>query len=205
MSVGLLYMCQPGAAAVAILLVILVYGGDALDGYVARTRGEATTAGAVFDTAGDRIVENTYWIVFAHLGVISIWIPLLMITRSFSVDAMRTLALTEGRTTFGKTTMMESRLGIWLVASRLHRGLYGVTKLVAHCLLALQWCVQLILTDEVAAGRASDWGVAWPSIVLIAQVSAWFVVVYGLARGTLVLYDARRFLHNGVRHEGMHD
>ena len=51
-----------------------------------------------------------------------------MITRSFAVDAVRSLALAEGKTAFGDKTMMQSRLGLWLAASRFHRALYGVTK-----------------------------------------------------------------------------
>jgi CDP-diacylglycerol--glycerol-3-phosphate 3-phosphatidyltransferase len=199
MAIGLLYLREPVAAAAAVLLTIIVYATDALDGYVARQRGETTTAGGVFDTAGDRIVENVYWIVFAHLGLIAICIPLLMIARSFAVDAVRSLALAEGRTTFGETTMMESQLGRWMVASRLHRALYGMTKLVAQCLLAVQWWAQLTREQDVSLGRLPSLEVAWPWIVVSTQVLAWFAVTYGLARGALVLYDARHYLRNVPR------
>ena len=39
----------------------------ALDGWVARKRGSASTFGAVFDILGDRIVENALWVIFADL------------------------------------------------------------------------------------------------------------------------------------------
>jgi phosphatidylglycerophosphate synthase len=199
LTIGLLYLHDPWAALAAVLLTILVYSSDALDGYVARRRGEASTAGAVFDTAGDRIVENVYWIVFAHLGLMTIWIPILMVMRSFAVDAVRSLALAEGRTTFGETTMMESRLGLWLVASRLHRALYGLAKLVAHCLLGVQWWAQLTREQYLAASTLPPWEGIWPWIVAAAQGLTWFAVVYGLARGGLVLYDARRFFRSTSR------
>ena len=194
LTVGLLYLREPWAAAAALLLTIFVYISDAFDGYIARQRGRATAAGAVIDIAGDRIVENVYWVVFAHLGLITVWIPLIMITRSFAVDAARSLALAEGRTAFGEKTMMESRLGRWLAASRLHRALYGIAKVVAHCFLALQWWGQLARTQAAVTGAASPWDAAWPWIVAAAQGLAWFAVLYGLARGAVVLYDARRYL-----------
>ena len=100
-TIGFLYLREPWAAGVALVLTIFVYVSDAFDGYIARQRGRATAAGAVFDIAGDRVVENAYWIVFAHIGLIPVWIPLIMITRSFAVDAVRSLALAEGKTAFG--------------------------------------------------------------------------------------------------------
>ena len=38
-------------------LLIFLFVTDGLDGYVARKRGEASVFGAMFDIAGDRIVE----------------------------------------------------------------------------------------------------------------------------------------------------
>ncbi len=192
-TIGFLYLREPWAAGVALVLTIFVYVSDAFDGYIARQRGRATAAGAVFDIAGDRIVENAYWIVFAHIGLIPVWIPLLMITRSFAVDAMRSLALAEGKTAFGDKTMMQSRLGIWLAASRLHRALYGVTKVVAHCFLALQWGLMIAREQGLAAVTTPAWDAAWPGFLLFVQGLAWFAVLYGLARGAVVLYDSRGY------------
>ncbi len=47
------------------LLIILIFVSDGLDGYIARKRGETSLFGALFDIAGDRIVELTLWIVAA--------------------------------------------------------------------------------------------------------------------------------------------
>src|SRR6476660_2814312 len=89
-TVGFIYLSLPpssGApgepvwAVIAAVLTLIVFVGDAFDGMVARARGEANATGAVIDIAGDRIVENVYWVVFAHLGVISVWFPLVQITR----------------------------------------------------------------------------------------------------------------------------
>ena len=192
-TIGFLYLREPWAAAAAFALTIFVYVSDAFDGYIARRRGRATAAGAVFDIAGDRVVENAYWVVFAHIGLIPVWMPLIMITRSFAVDAMRGLALAEGRTAFGEKTMMDSRLGKWLAASRLHRALYGVAKVVAHCWLTLVWGLLLARAQDPAAFATPQWTAAFPWIEGAGQVLAWFAVLYGVARGAVVLYDSRRF------------
>jgi CDP-diacylglycerol--glycerol-3-phosphate 3-phosphatidyltransferase len=192
-TIGFLYLREPWAAGVALVLTIFVYVSDAFDGYIARQRGRATAAGAVFDIAGDRIVENAYWIVFAHLGLIPVWVPLIMITRSFAVDAVRSLALAEGKTAFGEKTMMQSRFGLWLAASRFHRALYGVAKVVAHALLALQWGLMIAREQGIAAVTTPAWDSAWPGFLLFVQLLAWFAVLYGLVRGAVVLYDSRGY------------
>src|SRR5262249_14939920 len=101
-TVGLLYTRQPLAVSFAVVLVYIIIASDALDGIVARSRGRADEFGAIFDIAGDRVVEMTFWIVFADLDVIPVWIPLAMVTRGFLVDALRSLGLKEGKTAFGK-------------------------------------------------------------------------------------------------------
>src|SRR4051812_49131170 len=68
-TVGLLYTRQSLAVSFAVVLVYLIIASDALDGIVARSRGRADEFGAIFDIAGDRVVEMTFWIVFADLDV----------------------------------------------------------------------------------------------------------------------------------------
>lgn len=113
-------------AAIALSIVIIVM--DALDGYVARRRNEVTQFGGVLDITGDRIVENVFWIVFADLDVIPVWIPIVVMSRGFFTDAIRSQALSEGKTAFGESTMMTSPMGRFLVSGRFMRAFYGVIK-----------------------------------------------------------------------------
>jgi len=196
-TVGLIYLGQAWAVLVAAGLTLVVFVSDALDGYVARKRGRADMTGAVFDIAGDRVVENVYWVVCAHLNLITIWAPLVMLVRSFAVDAVRSLALAQGKTAFGEKTMMESRLGLWLSASRLHRALYGGAKVVAFVYLIAQYGLLLWATQDPA--RFEGWHAAWPLIIGAGQVLALFSVLYGLARGAVVLYDARGYFVSSSR------
>ncbi len=184
-AVGLLYSRDFRIAALAAPLTLFVLAGDALDGWVARRRGKPTEFGAVFDIAGDRIVENVYFIVFAHLGVLPVWMPLVVVTRSFGVDALRGVALREGRTAFGKRTMMTSSWGRALSSSRLSRGLYGAAKGVAFCLLAAVVAWRLYSQGAPEAVSISFW------LEGVALGLAYFVVGFCLIRGLAVVYDAR--------------
>jgi len=120
-----------------VILLILVFVTDGLDGYVARRRNEATLFGALFDIAGDRIVELTMWIVLADLGLVPIWVPIVFVVRGTIVDTIRAShSRREGGSPFA---MMETPLGRWLVAGKFMRIFYAVLKATAFCwLLFLQ-------------------------------------------------------------------
>ncbi len=177
---------------VATVLTLVVFIADAIDGVVARARGEASELGAVIDIAGDRIVENAYWIVFAHLGLISVWFPLVQLTRSFTVDAFRTLALREGKTAFGETTMMQSKFGTWLAASRFNRGLYGSAKVVTFVWLLLQ--MALTVQISLDAQWAKNYGNLLSIMQTVGIILAVVTILYSLLRGAVVVWDSRRYL-----------
>ncbi len=183
-TVGLLYTRQPVAVVCAVVLVYLIIASDALDGIVARRRGRADEFGAVFDIAGDRVVEMTFWIVFAHLGIIRVWIPLAMMTRGFIIDAMRSLGLKEGKTAFGKNSMMRSPVTQWLTGSRFMRAFYGVAKVLAFGFLAglfgarLPHTYGVLSVYDTAGGRFTTWFFVYSAVIL------------SLVRGLPVIYDS---------------
>ena len=187
-TVGLLYTRQPLAVSCVVILVYLIIASDALDGIVARRRGRADEFGAVFDIAGDRVVEMTFWIVFAHLGVIKVWIPLAMMTRGFMIDAMRSLGLKEGKTAFGKNSMMRSPVTQWLTGSRFMRAFYGVAKVLAFAFLAGLFGSRLPHTNgflspyDTAGGRFATWFFVYSAVAL------------SFVRGLPVVYDSWEYL-----------
>ena len=132
-AVGLLYTRTVRGALAALALVLAAILMDWLDGFLARRTRTETPFGAVMDILGDRIVENTLWIVFAHLRLIPVWVPIVVVVRGFVTDAFRSVALTQGETAFGENTMIKSRLGRLLVSSRASRAVYAGAKIVAFC------------------------------------------------------------------------
>jgi len=164
----------------AALLTLLLIWMDAWDGWVARRRNEASKAGAVFDILGDRVVEMTYWIAFASLGWIPVWVAVLVSARGIIVDGFRALALERGLTAFGASSMMRSPLGALLVSSRLSRGAYGFGKAAAFTLVILAFAPGWHPTLGTALG--------WLALACVYGTVALCVV-----RGVPVLVEARRF------------
>ena len=117
-------------------LIIFIFVSDGIDGYIARKRNETSLFGALFDIAGDRIVELTLWIVAADIDLVPIWVPLVFIIRGVIVDTIRSSnAVAEGVEPFA---LMRSPLGKFIVAGKFVRILYAVAKAAAFAGLALQ-------------------------------------------------------------------
>lgn len=116
-------------------LMIVIFITDGLDGYIARKRNEASVFGALYDIAGDRIVELSMWIVAADLDLVPIWVPLVVIVRDVIVDTIRSSeSASKGVVPFA---LVQARFAKWLVAGRFMRGLYAVIKAHAFSFLLL--------------------------------------------------------------------
>ena len=176
--VAMLHWRTTGVYLTAVILTVTIILLDALDGYVARQRRECTKFGALADILGDRVVEMTYWIVFATFGWIPVWVAIIVAARGIVVDGIRSLALERGMTAFG---MMRSRLGWLLVSSRASRAMYGVGKAVAFSLVILLFTPGLI---AVLGG----------GLRTVAYAAVYFTVALCLIRGTPVLVEARRLV-----------
>lgn len=176
--IGIVYSGNPWLQLVNAPLMIFIIVTDALDGYVARKRGEETVFGATFDIAVDRIVENVMWVVLAHLDFIGVWVPLLFIIRGSLVDAIRSKGAAGGTAAFD---MMQSPVGRFLVAGRFMRAFYAVIKAVAF-----SWILLWQPIPELAPAFWAQWSgiIEWISLGLV--LTAAFLCV---ARGLPVMIE----------------
>ncbi|MCO5214688.1 MAG: CDP-alcohol phosphatidyltransferase family protein [Thermomicrobiales bacterium] len=183
--VYLIYHGSVQVITLCMLLLLLVIAADGIDGWVARKRNETSTFGAVFDIAGDRIVENTLWIVFSDLSLIPVWVPILVISRGFIVDGLRALSMQEGMTAFGEKNMMRSPLTTWLTAGRFMRGFFGYAKALAFVFLCgLQAWEHHDTTDTFLGSLYSmDW------YRYLGWTLVWLAVALTVIRGIPVIVD----------------
>jgi phosphatidylglycerophosphate synthase len=180
------------ASVAALILLVVTLALDAADGYVARRRKSASDVGAAFDIAADRIVESVFWIYFASAGLVSFWIPVIVIARGGFTDFLRAIAFTQGQTAFGEKTMMRTWWGRLLVGSRASRAAYGIVKCAAFFALGL-W-LTLANTPEwqtLAAGLMS--GVRIGAIALAVAA-----VVFCVLRGVPVMIEGFRFFREDL-------
>lgn len=163
----------------AFFMTIIIIWMDGLDGYFARKFNESSKFGAVLDILGDRVVENVYWITFCAIGWIPVWVPLTVVCRGVIVDGLRSVALEQGYTAFGSSTMMQSKIGKFIVASNFCRFSYAIFKAIAFALL--------ILAHMKAAYTGKD------IVTTVAYVSTYIAVFFCVIRGIPVVIESKRF------------
>lgn len=160
----------------ALILTILAFALDGVDGWVARKFNEVSKFGALLDIMGDRIVENTYWVLFAVMGWLNILFPLIALTRGFITDTIRSAAMEKGLTPFG---MQVNPICKWITGSKFMRISYAVAKVLAFIL--------------IIAAKIPD----IPNQELIWNVGYWaavFAIVFCVVRGLPVIIEAKRVI-----------
>ena len=166
------------------LFIIVIIAMDSIDGIVARARGETSLLGSALDIATDRTLEIILWVVFAHLGLISIVVPLIVITRGTTVDAVRAVGMSNGLPPFEQ---VRSSLSRFLVASRFMRSSYGFLKGAAFTTLTL---------DLAFRTPGAPYPAFHPTVHAIALVLTWLAVIWCLLRGIPVLVESYTLLKN---------
>ncbi|MCQ2744581.1 MAG: CDP-alcohol phosphatidyltransferase family protein [bacterium] len=162
----------------ALFLTITAFAMDGLDGYVARKFHEESKFGALLDIMGDRIVENTYWILFAVMGWLNILFPLIAITRGFITDTIRSAAMEKGLTPFN---MQVNPICKFITGSRFMRISYAVAKVLAFVLIVASKINGIIYADII-------WNIGYGMAI--------FAIVFCVIRGLPVVIESKRVLND---------
>ncbi len=176
-----LIMSQVGSTTAyiwALILTIFAFALDGVDGFLARLLHEESKFGALLDIMGDRIVENTYWILFAVMGWLSILFPLIALTRGFITDTIRSAAMEKGLTPFG---MQVNPICKFITGSKFMRITYAVAKVLAFV---------VIVASKIPNITNAE---------LIFQVGYWLAVVaivFCVVRGLPVVFEAKYVLED---------
>src|SRR5690606_11724168 len=179
LAARLYYPAPEGWQAANFFIVILIFVSDGLDGYIARKRNETSLFGALFDIAGDRIVELTLWIVAAHNDLVPIWVPLVFIVRGVIVDTIRSSnAVAQGMAPFA---LMRTPSGKFIVAGRFMRGFYAAVKAGAFA--------GLTLLDPLPELMPQLWEHLGGLITWLTYACVYLAVVLCVARGLPVIVE----------------
>lgn len=173
-----LYEKTTWAYILAFVLTAIAFTMDGLDGYIARKYNQSSEWGSVLDILGDRIVEVSYWIVFAVMGWINIIFPLVCVARAFTTDGIRSVALSKGMTAFGDKTMQSTAWGKFICASRFMRISYAVAKVMAFMLLIV------VNTPGMELWNGT------PALHMITMALAWIAIIFCVVRAIPVVVES---------------
>ena len=179
-AIYLIFIPTTWAYVLAFVLTVIAFILDGVDGYVARKFNETSQLGSVLDIMGDRIVEASYWIVFAVLGWLSPIFPIICVTRAFTTDSIRSVALAQGYTAFGDSSMQSSKIGKFICASKFMRISYAVAKVLAFILII------------VAHTPGFEISPVFSTLNTIAVIFAWIAIIFCVVRGLPGVIESKK-------------
>lgn len=182
-STYLLFHHSFNAYILALILTITAFALDGVDGYVARKFNESSKLGAMLDIMSDRIAENTLWVTFAVLGWVPIAFPIISLTRGFVTDGIRSVAMEQGYTAFGETSMQSDKVGYFICSSKFSRIAYAVAKLIAFLLMIIA------KTPGMEIGLSKV-------LTAVAYLAAIIAIEYCVVRGLPVIFESKKFFKN---------
>jgi CDP-diacylglycerol--glycerol-3-phosphate 3-phosphatidyltransferase len=146
----LLYVEFPGHKYVALGVFLVASLTDALDGHLARSRGQVTDFGKFMDPLADKLLVIAAMLYFVEQWQMPAWVLLLVVAREFAVTALRLVAVDKGRViaagVAGKVKTVVTMLGIcvMLIPPAAFAAIFGITVNAI--------CVILILMTTLWSG-----------------------------------------------------
>jgi CDP-diacylglycerol--glycerol-3-phosphate 3-phosphatidyltransferase len=175
----LLYTKNPTIIFWCVPFVLLITMMDMFDGIIARRFGEVSLLGSTLDIAVDRAFEIILWVVYTDLNLVSVIIPIIVITRGTLTDAVRAVGLSSGKAAFDQVRHPISR---FLVSSRFMRYTYGVVKGIAFTFVTAAW--GFICLDHPWAN----------GVHRVALILTWTTITLTILRGLPVIIEGSSLL-----------
>jgi len=87
---------SPLRSFIAALFYIGAAAGDALDGYLARSRGQVSVLGKFLDPLADKLIVTAVLVFMVALGRVPAWAVVVFIARDLVINGLRSIASAEG-------------------------------------------------------------------------------------------------------------
>jgi CDP-diacylglycerol--glycerol-3-phosphate 3-phosphatidyltransferase len=94
---------------------------DNLDGWLARSRGQVTVAGAFLDPLADKLLVTAALVCLIQIEAVGAWAAMIIITREFAVTGLRLVAVSEDliipASRFGKAKTVSQNVAIFAIVA----------------------------------------------------------------------------------------
>lgn len=87
---------SPLRSFISSLLYLGAAAGDALDGYLARSRGQVSTLGKFLDPLADKLIVTAVLVTMVALGRVPSWVVVVTIARDLTITGLRSIASAGG-------------------------------------------------------------------------------------------------------------
>ena len=103
----------------ALGLYVAAAATDSIDGWLARSRGQVTVAGAFLDPLADKLLVSAALVSLISVGEMPAWAAMVIIAREFAVTGLRLVAVSEDiiipASRFGKAKTLSQNFAIAMI------------------------------------------------------------------------------------------
>jgi CDP-diacylglycerol--glycerol-3-phosphate 3-phosphatidyltransferase len=151
---------------VAAIIFIVASITDFLDGKIARKNNLITTFGKLCDPVADKMLTTAALLAFMQLGLCSIWVVMIVLTREFLVTSFRLVATAQG---------IVIPAGIW-----------GKLKTASQMVFSIIIMIGIQFVDIL------NWD--YNIFALISNVLLWITAVLTVVSGIKYLVDGKKVI-----------
>lgn len=146
---------------------------DAVDGHLARKNNQITNFGKFLDPIADKILTTSALLAFMSMGLCSIWIVMLVLTREFAISSVRMIAASNGV----------------VIPANMWGKIKTVTQMVFTILIMLLGEAYYIVekTDMVLFGKL-------PDLSFVSNGLLWITAILTVISGAIYLKDSRKII-----------
>ena len=94
--IAVFFWDSPLSAPMSLFLVMMSEGSDILDGHLARSRGQVTSFGKIFDPLADSVSRFTVFLCYLGAGIVPLWMVATIIYRDMLISTLRTAGAAQG-------------------------------------------------------------------------------------------------------------
>jgi CDP-diacylglycerol--glycerol-3-phosphate 3-phosphatidyltransferase len=87
---------SPLRSFIASLLYLGAAAGDALDGYLARSRGQVSMLGKFLDPLADKLIVTAVLVFMVELDRVPAWVVVVLLARDLAINGLRSVASAQG-------------------------------------------------------------------------------------------------------------
>jgi CDP-diacylglycerol--glycerol-3-phosphate 3-phosphatidyltransferase len=87
---------NPLRSFIAALLFLIAAAGDAVDGYLARRRGEVSMIGKFLDPVADKLMVTAVLVYLVSVGRVEPLVVVILLARDLAINALRSIASAQG-------------------------------------------------------------------------------------------------------------
>ncbi len=171
--VFILWEALPHRFLIACLIFSLGAITDAVDGHLARKNNQITTFGKFLDPIADKVMTTAALLAFLSMGLCSVWVVMLVLTREFIIASIRMISASNGV----------------IVPANIWGKIKTVTQMVFTIVIMLlgeAYYVAEIKIPEVFAKL--------PELSLISNGLLWVTAIFTVISGIIYLIDSRKVI-----------